>query len=71
MVRPRFICLLECMVMSLPEMDRLNFHRDECHDELAMTMAGKAAEIFKYGEDQVSNVRRATFNRPPTWRGPW
>lgn len=43
------------MVMSLPEMDRLNFHRDECHDELAMTMAGKAAEIFKYGEDQVSN----------------
>ena len=43
------------MVMSLPEMDRLNFYRDECHDELAMTMAGKAAEIFKYGEDQVSN----------------
>ena len=43
------------MVMSLPEMDRLNCHRDECHDELAMTMAGKAAEIFKYGEDQVSN----------------
>ena len=43
------------MVMSLPEMDRLNFYRDECHDEIAMTMAGKAAEIFKYGEDQVSN----------------
>jgi cell division protease FtsH len=43
------------MVMSLPEMDRLNFYRDECHDEIAMTMAGKAAEIFKYGEEQVSN----------------
>ncbi|KIC51188.1 ATP-dependent zinc metalloprotease FtsH [Tateyamaria sp. ANG-S1] len=43
------------MVMSLPEMDRLNMFKDECHQRLAMTMAGKAAEIFKYGEDQVSN----------------
>jgi cell division protease FtsH len=43
------------MVMSLPEMDRLNMFRDECHQRLAMTMAGKAAEVIKYGEDQVSN----------------
>ncbi|WP_044006366.1 ATP-dependent zinc metalloprotease FtsH [Jannaschia sp. CCS1] len=43
------------MVMSLPEMDRLNMFRDECHQRLAMTMAGKAAEVIKYGEDAVSN----------------
>ena len=43
------------MVVSLPEMDRLNYHRDECEQKLAMTMAGKAAEIIKYGEDHVSN----------------
>ena len=43
------------MVMSLPEMDRLNMFRDECHQRLAMTMAGKAAEVIKYGEDNVSN----------------
>ncbi|WP_103258848.1 ATP-dependent zinc metalloprotease FtsH [Tabrizicola aquatica] len=43
------------MVMSLPEMDRLNWHRDQCEQRIAMTMAGKAAEIIKYGEDSVSN----------------
>ena len=43
------------MVVSLPEMDRLNWHRDECEQKLAMTMAGKAAEVIKYGEDHVSN----------------
>jgi cell division protease FtsH len=43
------------MVMSLPEMDRLNMFKDECHQRLAMTMAGKAAEIIKYGAEQVSN----------------
>jgi len=43
------------MVMSLPEMDRLNMFKDECHQRLAMTMAGKAAEIIKYGEGSVSN----------------
>ena len=43
------------MVMSLPEMDRLNMFKDECHQRLAMTMAGKAAEIHKYGPDSVSN----------------
>ena len=43
------------MVMSLPEIDRLNWHRDECEHKLAMTMAGKAAEVMKYGEGHVSN----------------
>jgi cell division protease FtsH len=43
------------MVMSLPEIDRLNWHRDQCEQRIAMTMAGKAAEVLKYGEDAVSN----------------
>ena len=43
------------MVVSLPEMDRLNWHKDECEQKLAMTMAGKAAEIIKYGDNHVSN----------------
>ncbi|WP_306115445.1 MULTISPECIES: ATP-dependent zinc metalloprotease FtsH [unclassified Roseovarius] len=43
------------MVVSLPEIDRLNWHKSECEEKLAMTMAGKAAEIIKYGPDDVSN----------------
>jgi cell division protease FtsH len=43
------------MVMSLPEFDQLNMHKDQCKQRLAMTMAGKAAEIIKWGEDSVSN----------------
>ncbi|MEM9717421.1 MAG: cell division protein FtsH, partial [Pseudomonadota bacterium] len=43
------------MVVSLPEIDRLNWHKRECEQKIAMTMAGKAAEIMKYGEDHVSN----------------
>lgn len=43
------------MVVSLPEIDRLNWHLSECEEKLAMTMAGKAAEIIKYGEENVSN----------------
>ncbi|MEN8892216.1 ATP-dependent zinc metalloprotease FtsH [Planktotalea arctica] len=43
------------MVVSLPEIDRLNWHRSECEEKMAMTMAGKAAEIIKYGADNVSN----------------
>ncbi|RDW12948.1 ATP-dependent zinc metalloprotease FtsH [Paracoccus thiocyanatus] len=43
------------MVVSLPEMDRLNYHKDEAKQKLAMTMAGKAAEIIKYGAEGVSN----------------
>ena len=43
------------MVVSLPEIDRLNWHKSECEQKLTMTMAGKAAEIIKYGDDNVSN----------------
>ena len=43
------------MVVSLPEIDRLNWHKSECEQKLAMTMAGKAAEIIKYGPGEVSN----------------
>ena len=43
------------MVVSLPEIDRLNWQKSECEQKLAMTMAGKAAEIIKYGEENVSN----------------
>ncbi|MFO1174249.1 MAG: ATP-dependent zinc metalloprotease FtsH [Paracoccaceae bacterium] len=43
------------MVVSLPEMDRLNYHKDEAKEKIAMTMAGKAAEIIKFGDERVSN----------------
>ncbi len=43
------------MVVSLPEIERLNWHKDECKQKIAMTMAGKAAEIMKWGEGDVSN----------------
>ncbi|GAA6181198.1 ATP-dependent zinc metalloprotease FtsH [Shimia sp. NS0008-38b] len=43
------------MVMSLPEMDKLQMFKDEAHQRIAMTMAGKAAEIFKYGAESVSS----------------
>ncbi|MEY3306439.1 MAG: hypothetical protein RLZZ413_477, partial [Pseudomonadota bacterium] len=43
------------MVVSLPEMDRLNMHKDEGKQKIAMTMAGKAAEIIKYGAEGVSS----------------
>lgn len=43
------------MVMSLPETDQLNMHKRQCEHRLAMTMAGKAAEIIMWGEENVSN----------------
>ena len=43
------------MVMSLPEMDKLQMFKDEAEQRIAMTMAGKAAEIIKYGEESVSS----------------
>jgi cell division protease FtsH len=43
------------MVVSLPEIDRLNWHKAECEQKLTMTMAGKAAEVMKYGKENVSN----------------
>ncbi|KEO56942.1 ATP-dependent zinc metalloprotease FtsH [Thioclava indica] len=43
------------MVVSLPEVEKLNYHKDEAKQKIAMTMAGKAAEILKWGEEHVSN----------------
>ncbi|KKN24690.1 hypothetical protein LCGC14_0892300 [marine sediment metagenome] len=43
------------MVMSLPEMDKLQMFKDEAEQKIAMTMAGKAAEIIKYGAETVSS----------------
>jgi cell division protease FtsH len=43
------------MVMSLPEMDKLQMFKDEARERIAMTMAGKAAEILKYGAESVSS----------------
>ncbi len=43
------------MVMSLPEMDKLTMFKDEAEQRIAMAMAGKAAEIHKYGPDSVSS----------------
>ncbi len=43
------------MVMSLPEMDRHSWHKDQMKDKIAMIMAGKAAEIKKWGADSVSS----------------
>lgn len=43
------------MVVSLPEIDKLNHHKDEVTQKIAMTMAGKAAEVIVYGEEGVSN----------------
>ena len=43
------------MVVSLPEIDRVTSFKDELEQKIAMTMAGKAAEILKYGEESVSS----------------
>ncbi len=43
------------MVVSLPEMDKVSMFRDEALEKITMTMAGKAAEIFKYGAESVSS----------------
>ncbi len=45
----------EGMVVSLPEHDKLLSEKAELEEKIAMTMAGKAAELIHYGEDDVSN----------------
>ena len=42
------------MVQPLPESDRLSWHKDEMEQRIAMAMAGKAAEIYKFGPENVS-----------------
>jgi cell division protease FtsH len=59
------------MVMSLPEMDRLNWHKDECKQKIAMTMAGKAAEIIKWGDEAVSNGPSGDIQQASGWPGRW
>ncbi|WP_121632727.1 ATP-dependent zinc metalloprotease FtsH [Tropicibacter alexandrii] len=42
------------MVQPLPENDRLSYHKDQMEQMIAMAMAGKAAEIVKFGAESVS-----------------
>ena len=42
------------MVQPLPENDRLSMHKDQMEQMIAMAMAGKAAEIVKFGAESVS-----------------
>jgi cell division protease FtsH len=59
------------MVMSLPEIDRLNWHRDQCEERIAMTMAGKAAEIIKYGEDSCRTGPVGRYPAGVGWPARW
>lgn len=43
------------MVISLLEMDCLNWYCDECEQCFVMMMVGKVVEVLKYGEDYVLN----------------
>jgi cell division protease FtsH len=59
------------MVVSLPEMDRLNMHKDEGKQKIAMTMAGKAAEIIKYGAEGVSSGPAGDIQQASPWPVRW
>ncbi|TAE33784.1 MAG: ATP-dependent metallopeptidase FtsH/Yme1/Tma family protein [Alphaproteobacteria bacterium] len=43
------------MVMRLPEGDKLSYHRDKMHDDLAVAMGGRVAEELIFGYDKVSS----------------
>ncbi len=43
------------MVMRLPEADKLSYHRDKMHDDLAVAMGGRVAEEIIFGYDKVSS----------------
>lgn len=43
------------MVMRLPEADKLSYHRDKMHDDLAVSMGGRVAEEIIFGYDKVSS----------------
>jgi len=45
----------EGMVVSLPDTDKVLTLKDELEQKIAMTMGGKAAELLKYGEGEISN----------------
>ncbi len=43
------------MVMRLPEADKVSYHRDKMHDDLAVAMGGRVAEELIFGYDKVSS----------------
>jgi cell division protease FtsH len=43
------------MVMRLPEADKLSYHRDKMHDDLAVAMGGRVAEELIFGHAKVSS----------------
>jgi cell division protease FtsH len=43
------------MVMRLPEADKVSYHRDKMHDDLAVAMGGRVAEELVFGYDKVSS----------------
>ncbi len=43
------------MVMRLPEADKISYHRDKMHDDLAVAMGGRVAEELIFGYDKVSS----------------
>ncbi len=43
------------MVMRLPEADKVSYHRDKMHDDLAVAMGGRVAEEVIFGYDKVSS----------------
>ncbi len=43
------------MVMRLPEADKLSYHRDKMHDDLAVAFGGRAAEEIIFGHEKVSS----------------
>ena len=43
------------MVMRLPEADKLSYHRDKMHDDLAVAFGGRAAEEIIFGYEKVSS----------------
>ncbi len=59
------------MVVSLPEIDRLNWHRNECEQKLAMTMAGKLPRSSNGARTTCRMARLVISNRRHLWHGPW
>ena len=43
------------MVMRLPEADKLSYHRDAMHADIAVAMGGRVAEEIIFGHDKVSS----------------
>ena len=59
------------MVVSLPEIDRLNWHKSECEEKLAMTMAAKRPKSSNTARKMCQTGQLATYNRPLVWHVRW